>query len=523
MTTRDIDRRRLLKAGGALSALGAAAPFAAQLLAAGSAAASAPGDYKALVCIYLYGANDPHNTVVATDTDSWARYFAARNTGFDPIALMPLGTAPVLAGQVSPVTGRVSGPNKPEFWGGVLPIVPATPKPIPPATAASPARTFALHPFLGPLQSLFNQGRLAIVANVGPLIQPTSKQQYLSQSAPVPQSLFSHFDQQGAWQVGLGQPFKIGWGGAMADKLLASNGANPVFTAITPSGNSQPGGLSLYLAGQIARGYSITTNAVPADVIQSVVGRMLFTSPSAPATVSALIQNTSATSNFANDYAAVVTRSINAATLVNAAVSAGPATTIPAAPNYVNPFTGSTAVNSLAQQMQAVARQIAAAPQLGISRQVFFVSMPGFDTHANQNLAHPDLLGQVAQAMLYFDGALANVGGRDLRGSVTTFTASDFGRTFTTNGSGTDHGWGSHQFVMGGAVNGGNIYGDFPTLGVDSGGFSNPDMAGNALVPKISVDQYGATLGAWMGVSSTDLANIFPNLGNFSPTNLGFV
>ncbi len=170
MTTGDIDRRRLLKAGGALSALGAAAPFAAQLIAAGSAAASVPGDYKALVCIYLYGANDPHNTVVATDTDSWTRYFAARNTGFDPIALMPPGTAPVPAGQISPVTGRVSGPNKPEFWGGVLPITPTTPKPMPPSTTASPARTFALHPFLGPLQSLFNQGRLAIVANVGPLI-----------------------------------------------------------------------------------------------------------------------------------------------------------------------------------------------------------------------------------------------------------------------------------------------------------------------------------------------------------------
>ena len=166
---------------------------------------------------------------------------------------------------------------------------------------------------------------------------------------------------------------------------------------------------------------------------------------------------------------------------------------------------------------------IASAPQLGLRRQVFFVSLPACDTHDLQNARHPDLMGQLAQAMAYFDATLSNIGGADLSASVTTFTASDFGRTFTTNGAGTDHAWGSHHFVMGGAVKGGNIYGQYPTIGIDQGSFSNPDMVGNILIPTTAVDQYGATLGAWFGLAPTDLANVFPNLARFSSANLGFV
>jgi uncharacterized protein (DUF1501 family) len=522
MSKLDFNRRGLLKAGGALSVFGAAGPFVLQLAAAGVASAQTPSSYKALVCLYLYGGNDGHNTVLATDADSWGRYFATRNAGFDPIALMPVGTPPVPAGSISPVTGRVSVPTSPEFWGGVLPITPSTPQPIPAGTNAT-VRTFALHPFMAPMQSLFSQGRLAIVANIGPMIQPITKAQYLAGTVPTPQSLFSHFDQQGAWQGGTLQSSRVGWGGAMADLVLGTNGANSVFTAIAPSGGSQPGGLSLYLAGQTARRYSISTGRVPADVIQAVQARALFKAPGGPAVLSGLIQNTSSTSAFANDYAPIVTRSINAAGLVNGAVAQGAAAQIPSAPNYVNPFTGYTIGNPVAQQLEAVARQVAAAGSLGLSRQVFFITLPAFDTHANQNSGQPDLLGQVAQGLAYFDSVLSNIGGVDYRGAVTTFTMSDFGRTFSTNGSGTDHGWGSHAFVMGGAVNGGNIYGQYPTLGIDLGGFTNPDMAGNNLVPTISVDQYAATLGTWFGVSPADLTTIFPNLQYFAPSTLGFI
>src|SRR5205814_3233775 len=165
---------------------------------------------------------------------------------------------------------------------------------------------------------------------------------------------------------------------------------------------------------------------------------------------------------------------------------------------------------------------IAAAPTLGLRRQIFFLGVQTFDSHAGQNTSQPDLLGQLAQAFAYFDATLSNLGGVDRSASVTTFTASDFGRSFTTNGTGTDHAWGSHHFVMGGAVNGGRLYGQYPTLGVDLAGCNNPDMVGNALIPTTSVDQYGATLGAWLGVPPANLPTIFPHLANFATANLGF-
>jgi uncharacterized protein (DUF1501 family) len=193
------------------------------------------------------------------------------------------------------------------------------------------------------------------------------------------------------------------------------------------------------------------------------------------------------------------------------------------APAYVNPLNGRTETNQLAAQLQTVARMIAASSILGVSRQVFFVSLGGWDTHDFQNATQPNLLAKVAHAMAYFDSALADVGGVDRRSQVTTFTASDFGRSFTTNGDGTDHAWGGHYFVMGGAVRGGDMYGRYPTLGADVAGFNNPDAVGGAQIPTTSVDQYGATLGAWFGVGSSDLDLIFPRLSNFNVRNLGFL
>lgn len=516
MTSHSLDRRRLLTMGGALSLMGAGAPFALQLAASGAASAAGASDYRALVCVFMLGGNDGSNTVLATDSDSWGRYFSARNLGYDPIALMPVGTPKTPIGQNSPLTGRKATPTTPEAWGGVLPIIPATPQPIPLGTSAT-VRTFALHPFLGPVKSLFDQGRLAVVANVGTLIQPTTKAQYLARSVPIPPSLSSHNDQQSVWQSGGAEGAKVGWGGAMADTLLGSNGANGIFTAISSAGTA------LFLAGRSADQFVANTGPLPSNAIVASKPGSLFGSRIGVARFTSIIQDTTSTSDFANDYAAVDTRSLNAAATINAAVSDGAAALVAAPPAYVNPVTGASAVNQLAAQLQTVARLIAAGPRLGLRRQVFFVCLDSFDTHSNQNEAQPDLLGQLAQSLAYFDGALANVGGADLRGSVTTFTASEFGRTFTTNGAGTDHAWGSHHFVMGGAVRGGNIYGQYPTLGIDLNGFTNPDMAGNSLVPTTSVDQHGATLGAWLGVAPADLATIFPNLANFSPANLGFV
>ena len=258
-----MDRRHLLRLGGALSMLGTGGSFALQLAAAGSAAGQSAPDYKALVCIFLLGGNDSNNMVLATDADSWGRYFAARNTGVDPIALMPLGTAPTPVGQTSPITRRVAAANTPEAWGGVLPITPARAQAIPAGTNAS-ARTFALHPFMGPMRTLFEQQRLAVVANVGPLIRPITKAQYIARTVPVPTSLFSHNDQQSIWQAGASEGAREGWGGRFADSLASMNGASTLFTAISPAGNA------VFLSGRNVIQYQIGSGTQGAVVVNGL-------------------------------------------------------------------------------------------------------------------------------------------------------------------------------------------------------------------------------------------------------------
>ena len=516
MTLFDASRRHILKVSGALGMLGAAAPLGLQLNTMGSAAAQQATDYRALVCIFLFGGNDSHNTLLATDQDSWGRYWAARNTGSDPIALMPPGTAPVAAGQTSSLTGRVSQRTTPEFHGGVLPIVPRTANPIPAGTNAA-TRTFGLHPVLAPLMPIWEAGRLAAVANVGPLIVPTTKAQYQARSVRLPSGLMSHNDQQSQWQAGASEGARRGWGGLMADTMLASNGTNSLFSAVSVAGNA------VFLAGQNAVQYQMTTNATPAVRITAATGTTLNGSATAAARLRDVIRDGSSPGAFGADYATVTRRSMDFADTLNTAFATGSASNIPAPPAFTNPVTGNVEANTLATQLQAVARGIAANSVLGLRRQVYFVSLGGWDNHDVQNTAQPGLLARVAHAMAYFDATLANIGGQNLRNQVTTFTMSDFSRTFTTNGDGTDHAWGGHYFVMGGAVRGQDIYGQYPTLGVDQGNFRNPDMDRNIVIPTTSVDQVAGTLGSWFGVTDAQLDTIFPNLRNFSRRNLGFM
>ena len=514
-------RRHFLKMMAAAAPLGVAAPFALQMATLGSAAAqSAPTGYKALVCIFLFGGNDSHNMVLATDTDSWNRYFLARNTGNDPIALMPPGTPAAAVGSVSPVTARTVTRSTPEFLGGVLPITPQTPNPIPAGTAAS-TRTFGLHPAMAPLvqgaASPWNTGRLAVVANVGPLITPTTKAQYVARSVPLPLNLMSHNDQQSIWQSGAAEGAQRGWGGLMADTMLAQNGSNSVFTAVSANGNA------VFLSGATAVQYQISTAAQPAIQPTAAAASTLYGSAVAAQALSESIRDTSGLSLFAQDHAAMTRRAMDSAQALNSAFATTSAAAIPAPTPYVNPVTGLVEANTLATQLMTVARSVAAAPVLGVTRQVFFVGLGGFDTHDLQNPTHTNLLGKVAHAMAYFDGVLGNVGGLNMRGAVTAFTMSDFSRTFSSNGDGTDHAWGGHQFIMGGAVRGRDMFGQFPTVGVDRTGFSNPNMSGNILVPTTSVYQVGATLGKWFGLTDAQLLTIFPNLGNFSLRDLGFM
>lgn len=506
-------RREILRRAAALSTVGAAAStFGFQLATMGAASAQTAPDFKALVCIFLFGGNDAHNMVLATDTDSWSRYFAARNTGSVPIALMPAGLPPTPVGEVNPVTGRVSTLQSPESWGGVLPITPSAPNPVPPGTNAT-VRTFALNPHLAPLLPIWQGGRLAVAANVGPLVQPTTKTQYRARSVALPANLMSHNDQQSTWQAGAAEGARRGWGGLMADQFLSLNGGNNVFTAMSTAGNT------VFLAGQNVVQYQVTPTATPAVRITSAAAATttVFGAANAGARVREIIRDTSGSSYFMKDYAAKVVRSVDSAELLNAAFATPAISGVPAPSQLLNPITRVLETNALAVQLQTVARTIAANASLGLRRQVFFVSMGGFDNHDVQNTAQSPLMARLGHAMAYFDGVLANLNGVDLRPAVTTFTASDFSRTFTTNGDGTDHAWGAHHFVMGGSVRGGRIYGQYPTLGVDqTNGFQNPDMSGNILIPTMSVDQYAGAIGRWFGVSQTALDSIFPNLRNFS-------
>ncbi|MBX3634935.1 MAG: DUF1501 domain-containing protein [Rubrivivax sp.] len=513
--TPDPSRRVFLRHAGTLGALaGAGAPLALSMLAAGSASAQSAGDYKALVCLFLFGGNDAHNMVLATDSASWQAYTATRNQAPDSIALLPAGTAPV--------GGAAAG--SPARLGGVLPLAPID----------AQGRSFALHPLMGTLQTMFNsERRLAIVPNIGPLVMPTSKAQYALRTHPKPVSLFSHNDQQNTWQSGAPEGATRGWGGRMGDLLAAMN-SRTVFTAVSASGNA------VWLAGQQIQQYQIGGNGA-IRMGQDAGGRTFGS-----ADVGAALQRIASTSRGSHlleaDIAAVAARSVDAElTLRNAlrpasddAFGTAPASGAYNANNdpklqYLNPLTGAMTVNPLAQQLQTVARMIDAglAGATGVRRQVFFVSLGGFDTHDLQNRNHANLMARLAHALRYFDTALGALNARPL---VTTFTASDFGRTFTSNGDGTDHGWGGHHFVMGGAVRGGDLYGAFPTLGVKNANNNNfdssPDQLGNgALLPTTSVDQLGATLGAWFGLGGGQLLDIFPNLANFDTgvRNLGFM
>jgi uncharacterized protein (DUF1501 family) len=500
--TSNASRREFLRRAGWFSLLGPAAPWALNLAAAGSASAQSASDYKALVCVFLYGGNDAYNTVLATDTASWNNYVSVRNQAPDPIALRAVGTAPVAS----------AAAGSPDRLGGVLAL----------NVINAQGRGFAVHPLLTGVRDLFNAGRLAIVPNIGPLVQPTTKADYKNVAFPKPASLFSHNDQQSTWQSLAAEGATTGWGGRMAD-LLASQNGNAVFSAISASGNA------VWLSGQQVMQYQVATSGA----IKIGGTTSLFGSQVALQKMRSIMRTARLDSTIARDHAAVVGRSVDAEALYSGALPAantapfGTAGITGADPllQYDNPLTGAKATNPLALQLQVVARTIAARSTLGMKRQVFFVSLGGFDTHDFQNRNHADLMARLSHALSYFDGVLAGLG---VSSNVTTFTASDFGRTFTSNGDGTDHGWGSHHLVMGGAVKGRDLYGTFPAYGLPDGkgDFTSPDQLSNgALLPQATVEQLGATLGRWFGLTDTQLLDIFPRLANFDTAqrNLGFL
>jgi uncharacterized protein (DUF1501 family) len=491
-------RRALLRQGTALAlarpAMAGLGGLGLSLAAMAPAAAANTNGYKALVCIFLYGGNDAYNTLLATDSSSWTAYNAARETSGEGIALAAPGTPP---GQ-GPLHARL---------GGVLAINPLN----------AQGRTVAVHPAMGAVRDLFAAQRLAFVSNVGPLSGPTTKEAYLAGTAPRPPKLFSHNDQQSVWQsFGTeGSNAGTGWGARMADLLLAGN-SRAMFSAVSLHGNSP------WLAGRSVRGYQMSTSG--AIRIGDSSGKS-FNSALVQQKMLALMRSTRNNSVLEREHAAVVGRSIEAEGLLAGALPGANAGPWANGLQFQDPDTGVMQDNPLALQLQAVARMIAARTALGMGRQVFFVGLTGFDVHDTQQARHARLLAQLAHGLSWFDNVTNQMG---VASSVTTFTASDFGRSFAANGDGCDHGWGGHHLVMGGAVRGGDIYGRLPVYGLADGrgGFSSADqLNGGAMLPSTPVDAYAATLGKWFGLTDSELLSILPNLSawNASQRNLGFM
>ena len=459
--TNQASRRAFLKRASALGMAGVAAPWAINLLSIAEAAAATATDYKALVCVFLYGGNDYANTLIPYDAANYALYQQFR---------------PTLAYARDALTATALTTSTPVL------------------DSAGATRQYALAPELAPLLPIFNAGHMGMMMNVGPLVQPTSKAQYQSRSVPLPPKLFSHNDQQSIWQSSAPEGALSGWGGRLGDLFESGNG-NATFTCVNVSGNA------VFMMGKTAVQYQVSANG---SMQFSGLKSPLFGSAAASDALRTLItQQRSHT--LENEYNRISRRSIDA----NASLTAAFAT----APTINTPFPAS---NSLGDQLKMVARMISVGGNLGAKRQVFFVSMGGFDTHDNLTTTHPALLTKLANAMSAFYQATVELGVAD---KVTAFTASDFGRTLVANNDGSDHGWGSMHFMMGDAVKGKQLYGTAPVVANNGA----DDVGQGRLLPSTSVDQYAATLGKWLGASDSDLLALLPNLANYSTRNLGFL
>jgi uncharacterized protein (DUF1501 family) len=471
-------RRAFLRRSTQLGLAGTALPFALNLAAMGEAAAFTATDYKALVCVFLYGGNDYANTVVTYDDDSYNRYSTIRGGG----------------------SGQTAG-------GIALAKADLTPTLLTPTTALPGNRQYALHPAMTGLAGLFNSGKAAVQLNVGPLIVPLTRTQYSSadrSTYPIPPKLFSHNDQQSVWQSSSPEGSTVGWGGNIGDLALSSNG-NSLFTCISVTGNA------VFLSGDSALQYQVSTNgAVAIDGVKNNV----YGSSAVRTALTSLIQQGSA-QTLENEYTRVTTRAVAAESQITSGLSAV---------TLATPFPSN---NSLANQMKMVARLIGARSALGSKRQVFMVSLGGFDLHDNLIAQQPVLMQRVSEAMTAFYDATVELGVAD---KVTAFTASDFGRTLSSNGDGSDHGWGGHHLMVGGAVKGKAFYGKAPPVSITNNTGDPNDqwhVGQGRLLPSTSVDQYAATLASWFGVSNSELAGVLPNLSHFGgadyPTNLGFM
>lgn len=465
----DLQRRGFMSrlAAGA----GIALASAAANLAAPARIAKAAGEYKALVCIYLVGGNDGANMIVPTDPARRALYDAARGS-----IGVPLGTLTALRNV-----------------------------------------DYALHPLMAALTPAWNNGQLAGVFNVGPLVRPVTKHDLLSGDASLlPPNLFSHSDQQKLWEVGgANSNRREGWGGAIAEHMQT---ANPV---ISVAGGSR-----------FANGVSRTALSLPAPGADfqglNLQGASLTQARNSTrrAALDILLSDGQQTDQLAQQYAQVQRNAFEASdrlsTIIRAVPGLDPAFQVVDAV-FAPLFSGSAPRTVTAGRLYQIAKLIAANGSVGGSRQIFYTAINGFDNHVNQVAAagsiggtHGSLLRELADAMAAFQQAMTSIG---MGEQVTLFTQSDFGRTLKANQSlGSDHGWGNHQLVLGGAVRGGAMYGSFPDLtigGPDDIGFNVWNQQGRT-IPTIAVDEYAASLLQWFGANEPQMRVVLPYLANFN-------
>jgi len=419
------------------------------------ALAQGGGDYRALVCVFLFGGNDANNSVIPMDDGSYQAYQTLR-----------AGLA-LTGSELTPAVTSVSG------------------------------APYAFHAKLAEVASLFSNKELAVVANVGSLVQPLTRDQYRQSQAPIPSNLFSHSDQQLQWQTSMAQGnSSTGWAGRAADYIASQNINAPGFPAfVSVAGNSLLGSGVETQPAEVAPGQSLQLKGFNHSTAAQARWNALNSLLTLDSGVS-LVQA-------AND---TLSHSIVDAAALGSALA------------KATPFKTQFPKTNLGAQLEQVAQIIQVQGDLGMRRQIFFCSLGGFDTHTNEIGTHNNLYPQLSPALAAFYEATQEIG---MAQNVTTFTESDFSRTFQpTSGGGSDHAWGSHHFVLGGAVQGGLIFGTFPAF--ELGGPDDADVRGR-WIPTTSIDQYGATLCSWFGIPDSALATVFPNFVNFASKKLGFL
>jgi uncharacterized protein (DUF1501 family) len=454
---KNLNRRSFLKSGGAAAA---AATFASTPGAAFSqvVGGGAPfNDYRALVCVFMFGGNDSFNMLVPRSDAEYNIYAASRQN-------LAIAQQDLLA--INPLT--------------------------------SDDVQYGLHPAMSSLQQLFEGGSASFVSNVGPLVEPTTKDAFFSQSVNLPPQLFSHNDQQDQWFSLKGKATTdTGWAGRMADMIRANVAGQQMATNASLFGTNLFQSADETVAYVMGPGGPLQFEGFSMD--PDNIGfeqREAFKR----------IINANYGSIYERGLADVQRRAIDAADTVTAAIES------PEAQSLTTIFP----MSQLGGQLQTVARLIAARDQLQMQRQVFFVAAGGFDSHDNQNDDQPGLLADISESIAAFHAATLEIG---VDTEVTTFTQSDFGRTLTSNGDGTDHAWGGNQLVVGGGVRGQDLYGSYPLLQI--GG--DDDVGGGRMIPTTSADQYAATLAKWFGIPDLELDIVAPNIDNFVTRDLGFM